>query len=68
MGSSASTLCQYFPDESSNFAINGLAPIAVFEREAVMLRPNARGEPKRADGPCLISLIVSEREEANLRP
>jgi hypothetical protein len=67
MGSSASTLCQYFLDKSSKFAINGLAPIAVFEREAAMLRPDARSEPKTADG-LLVSLIASERDEASLRP
>jgi hypothetical protein len=66
MGSSASTLCQYFLNDSSKFAINGLAPIAVFEREAATLRPCARSEPKTSDGSCLISLIVSERDEVTL--
>jgi hypothetical protein len=68
MGINAGTLCQYFPNESSKFAINGLSPIAEFESEAVTLRPCARSESKTADESCLLSLIASRRDEASLRP
>ena len=68
MGSSASTLCQYFLKKSSKFEIIGLAPIAVCEREAATLRPCAKIEPKAANGSCLVSFIVSERDKASLRP
>lgn len=68
MGISVTTLCQYFVNGSSEFAINKPVPTAVFESETATLRPCAWSESKTACGSCLIPLIASEMDEASLRP